>query len=98
MVNVVARTVELLSDPGIPGVGSMGPSLCQSQTLVNITDVSLVDEDANSILADDTNRAIPGNLEMQVAPPSDNLDQISESQTNFRISTKFQNLDQISES
>ena len=28
--------------------------------------MSLVDEDTNSILADDTNRAIPGNLEMQV--------------------------------
>ena len=62
MVNVVARTVELLSDPGIPGVGSMGPSLCQSQTLVNITDVSLVDEDINSILADDTDWAFQGNL------------------------------------
>ena len=30
------------------------------------TDVTLVDEDMNSILADDTNRAIPGNLEMQM--------------------------------
>ena len=35
-----------------------------------LTDVSLVDEDINSILADDTDRAIPGNLDqMQVAPP-----------------------------
>ena len=33
--------------------------------------VSLVDEDTNSILAEDTNRAIPGNLEMQVAPYGD---------------------------
>ena len=32
----------------------------------DLTDVTLVDEDTNSILADDTNRAIPGNLEMQV--------------------------------
>ena len=30
------------------------------------TDMTLVDEDMNSILADDTNRAIPGNLEMQM--------------------------------
>ena len=37
------------------------------------TDVSLVDEDTNSILADDTNRAIPGNLEMQVVPPGDQI-------------------------
>ena len=34
--------------------------------LVDLTDVTLVDEDPNSILADDNNRAIPGNLEMQV--------------------------------
>ena len=34
--------------------------------MVDLTDVTLVDEDTNSILADDTNRAIPGNLEMQV--------------------------------
>ena len=37
--------------------------------MVDLTDVSLVDEDANSILADDTNRAIPGNVIMLVAPP-----------------------------
>ena len=36
----------------------MGPSVCHSQTLVDLIDVSLVDEDANSILADETNRAI----------------------------------------
>ena len=35
----------------------------------DLTDVTLVDEDINSILADDVNRAIPGNLAMQVAPP-----------------------------
>ena len=52
--------------------------------LVDLTDVTLVDEDTNSILADDTNRAIPGDLGMQVAP-------------NFRISTKFQDFEQISE-
>ena len=39
-----------LSDPGIPGLRSMGPG-------VDLTDVSLVDEDNNSILAVDTNRA-----------------------------------------
>ena len=41
--------------------------------LVDLTYVSLVDEDANLILADDTNRAIPGNLKMQVAPPGDQI-------------------------
>ena len=44
-----------LSDPGIPGVRSMGPGVSES-CLVDLTDVSLVDEDANSILADETNR------------------------------------------
>ena len=65
----------------------------------------LVAEATNSILADDTNRAIPGNLETQVrqsylviSTEFQNLNQISESQPNFWISTKFQNLDQISES
>ena len=61
-----SRKQPFLSDPGIPGVQSMGPSLCHSQSLVDLTDVSLVDEDTNSILADNANRAIPGNLEMQV--------------------------------
>ena len=49
-----------LSDPGIPGVRSMGPSVSNSLTeslFADLTDVSLVDEDTNSILADDTNRA-----------------------------------------
>ena len=58
-----------LSDPAIPGVRSMGPSLCPSLTnwcLVDLTDVTLVDEDTNSILADDTNRTIPGNLAIQM--------------------------------
>ena len=41
--------------------------------MVDLTDVSLVDEDAKPILADHTNRAIPGNLEMQVAPPGDQI-------------------------
>ena len=91
-----------LSDPGIPGVQSRGPGLCHWLThwcLVDLTDVSLVDDDANLILADETNRAIP-----------DNFDQISQSwpisefQPNFSILTKFQNLikfqnlNQISES
>ena len=34
-----------------------------------LTDVTLADEDTNSILTDDANRATPGNMAMQVAPP-----------------------------
>ena len=36
---------------------------------VDLTDVTLADEDTNSILTDDAKRAIPGNMEIQVAPP-----------------------------
>ena len=32
----------------------------------NLTDVTLADEDANSILTDNANRAIQGNMAMQV--------------------------------
>ena len=32
----------------------------------NLTDVTLADEDTNSILADNANRAIQGNVAMQV--------------------------------
>ena len=84
----------------------MGPTVSQSLTLVDLTDVSVVDEDANLILADHTNRAIPGNLEMQVAPPFQqdfristkfrDFNQISGFQLNYRILTKFQDFNQIS--
>ena len=49
----------------------MGPSICLSLTRVfaDLTDVTLADEDTNSILADNDNRAIQGNVAMQVAPP-----------------------------
>ena len=52
-----------LSDPGIPGVRSMGPSLCHSHTFgSNFTELTLADEDTNSILTDNANRAIQGNV------------------------------------
>ena len=35
----------------------------------DLTDVTLVDEDSNSIPTDDVNRAILRNVAMQVAPP-----------------------------
>ena len=60
------------SDPGVPGVRSMGPDVRHSVTprlFANITDVTLADEDSNSTPADDVNRAILGNVAMQVAPP-----------------------------
>ena len=58
---------QFLSDPGIPGVRSMGPSVLNSlSSFADLTDVTLADEDTNSILADNTNRAIQGNVAMQV--------------------------------
>ena len=45
----------------------MGPGLSNSLTrgFADLTDVSLADEDTNSILADNDNRAIQGNVAMQ---------------------------------
>ena len=59
-----------LSDPGVPGVRSMGPDVRPSPQdyFADLTDVTLADEDSNSIPTDDVNRAILGNLAMQVAP------------------------------
>ena len=63
-----------LSDPGVPGVRSMGPDVSNSVStrgFVDLTDVTLADEDSNSTPADDVNRAILGNVAMHVAPSSD---------------------------
>ena len=60
-----------LSDPGIPGPIYESDSLKQSERgYVNLTDVTLADEDTDSILTDNTNRAIQGNIAMQVTQPS----------------------------
>ena len=60
-----------LSDPGVPGVRSMGPDVTQSiqDYFADLTDVTLADEDSNSIPTDDVKRAILGNVAMQVTPP-----------------------------
>ena len=49
-----------LSDPGKPGVRSLGPDVRPSlrDLCVDLTDVTLADEDTNSILTDNANRAI----------------------------------------
>ena len=47
-----------LSDPGVPGVRSMGLGLCPSLSprgFADLTDVTLADEDSNSIPTDDVN-------------------------------------------
>ena len=58
-----------LSDPGVPGVRSMGPVLSNKllpRGFADLTDVTLVDEDTKSILTDNANRAIQGNQAMHV--------------------------------
>ena len=56
-----------LSDPGKPGVQSLGPDvrLSLSNVCANLADVTLADEDTNSILTDNANKAIQGNVAMQ---------------------------------
>ena len=57
----------VLSDPGIPGVRFMGPVVWNYVYLcADLTDVTLADEDTNSILTDNANRAIQGNVAMQI--------------------------------
>ena len=49
----------------------MGPGLSKyvQDPVADLTDVTLAGEDTNSILADNDNRAILGNVAMQVVPP-----------------------------
>ena len=48
-----------LSDPGVPGVRSMGPDVSDSLTDYVQT---LADDDSNSIPTDDVNKAMLGNV------------------------------------
>ena len=50
-----------LSDPGKPGVRSLGPDV-RHTPFADLTDVTLADEDTKSILTDNANRAIQGNV------------------------------------
>ena len=75
-LNMVEHCISLLSDPGIPGVRSMGPSVSNRPfwnfiqvinsiqvILSHLTDVTLSNP---AILTDSANRAIQGNVAMQV--------------------------------
>ena len=65
----------LLSDSGKPEVQSLGPDVSESETFFYFTDVTLADKDATSIPTDNANRAIhankaiPGNVALQVTQP-----------------------------
>ena len=62
---IVSSPTMFLSDPGNPGVRSMGPGVSHSLSprgFADLTDVTLADDDTNSILTDNANRAIQGNV------------------------------------
>ena len=71
-----ATRLVFLSDPGKPGVRSLGPNVRPSvrpsiteTPFADLTDVTLADEDTKSILTDTVNRAIQGNVAMEVMQP-----------------------------
>ena len=68
-----------LSDPGVPGVRSIVLSLSNKLTergFADLTDVTLVDEDTNSIPTNNTNRTIQDNVAMPVTNPGDQFEDI----------------------
>ena len=70
----VFHKIPFLSDPGVPGPIYGFASLSQTTTpFADLTDVTLADEDTNSILTDNTNRAIQGNVAMHVTLPGGQL-------------------------
>ena len=70
----ICKTINIifLSDPGKPGVRSLGPDV-RPTPCVDLSDVTLADEDTNSILTDNAFRAIQGNVAMQVTQPGGQL-------------------------
>ena len=50
----------------------MGPSV-SNRGFADLTDVTLADEDINSIQTDNANRAIQGNVAIRVLPPGDQI-------------------------
>ena len=62
---------DFLSDPGVPGVRSMGPvvTMCVRDHVADLTDVTLVDGDTKPILTDNANSTIQGNVAMDVTHP-----------------------------
>ena len=64
------RIVSILPSHFMCTWGSICGSWCHTIPIADLTDVTLADEDTNSILTDVANRTIPGNMAMQVAPPA----------------------------
>ena len=76
VLRAVTSVEQFLSDPGIPGVRSMGPSVSKWVTeggCADLTDMTLADEDTNSIPTDNGNKAIQGNVAMEGTWPGGQL-------------------------
>ena len=60
--------LQFLSDPGVPGVRSMGPDVTKwvRDIVAELTDVTLAYKDTNSIRTDNVNMALQGNVAIQV--------------------------------
>ena len=68
------RGIKFFIGPRSPGpIYVPGLSLSEWETFVNLTDVTLADEDTDLILPDNTKRAIQGNLAMQLTQPGRQL-------------------------
>ena len=68
--------IEFLLDPGKHGVESLGPDVRMSISetpFVDLTEVTLADEDTNSIPTDNVKRVIQGHVAMQVTQPGGHL-------------------------
>jgi len=65
-----------LSDPGIPGPIYGSGSMKLWDFVADLTDVTLVDEDINSIPTNNTNRTIQDNVAMPVTNPGDQFENI----------------------
>ena len=64
--------ISFLSDPGIPGpIYGSGCLKLSPRRFADLTDVTLVDEDTNSIPTNNANRTIQDNVAMPVTKPGD---------------------------
>ena len=71
-LGLLVQLTMFIGGPGVPGVRSMGPYVSKRH-FWNLTDVTLTDKDINSILTDNANRTLQGNVAMTVTQPGNQL-------------------------